>query len=56
MMRNELAGAPYKCWLKGVNDVDRWGWRKFGLCRVRWIDDENSWLLYLGNKTYIIWG
>lgn len=55
-MRNELGGTPLKCWIKGVHDCDEWGWKWLGLARVRWIDGENSWILYLGNRTYILCG
>lgn len=55
-MRNEVAGRPLKCWIEGVNDISNYGWRWFGLCRVRWVDGTQSLLFYWFRKTFILFG
>lgn len=56
-LMNEYSGAPLKCWLKGVHDMDVYGWiRWLAICRIRWVDGTNSWMLYLGRRTFRLLG
>jgi hypothetical protein len=43
------------CWISGVNDTDLYGFRFFGIRRVRFTDGKNAWLFYWGRKQFILW-